>query len=936
MKKIKFIIALALLMALSLNGRTLAQTSGQAPQGPNQQDIQAQAEAQAASHGPSAAEIQQFQDQFGGPPTSFPAPEIQQPQFEQPGTIPAEVKQYVSDKDIVSVYCAMTKWKSGQFFSAMDAVQKYVVEPTQQIEKDFSITLDIPDVQSIKAEGQKRIDAICNASTADQAELLAADFANWGQQGSQAQFDAMRAEMQDKLKTKSDEMQAQIKSQLQPYIDEQKTSIENEIKAKVQPLVDAKVKEITAGLAGSTTMPDVSALQSEVTDYVQSQIQDLVAQKKADLQKNIQAKVDEIVGPEKAKFEKISETFQDVNQEINDYINANQSQYDQYKTQAFTLRKNLVLNILDKNIADGLAKLDASSADLAEAKKNDPSVKDVSDIKAELQADRQALVSKMDAALQAGDENAFQQALIDFRTKWQAIQKQGEEAMQQSVSKVCGIALAQFDKANAQMDPGIKKIKDLQASCANSTTDECLKVNQFSSRFETILGKFSDLKSEMSIASDMCKDPQNADRTNMIALMTKIQSDAMDVKTYGEALDAEKSKVLASTKEEICSQAMPQLDAALTEIKKNDLTSLQNNINNCQGKTTDECKTVNGLSGDFNSLKSLVAKFVADVDTAKKLCATASATEEDFKTLSDNLYALKDLGEQLKTQANDLQAKQSEQMSTQRLCRAVMPQIEGAKQQISDGLAQMLAVQSGCSGKNDIRCNVISQNSGKFNDLKNQVQTTLGKIDAITKSCANPSPDKIDQGLIDSLDGLKNDQDAIDKMVADLKALEAQAGKGSGVSIEAENETTSFIYPVGQRPATNMKETNPSWRPPYFGTGDWYLAVGGEYLTYNFSVPQDGKYNIWVRDYVDNFQARGIRRIVITFDGKGYGTFPETTASVPSNNRNGVFAWHKVGDGASLKAGSHTMKVMKEATTRGAAILDSFYLTTGSGIPPEK
>jgi hypothetical protein len=173
-------------------------------------------------------------------------------------------------------------------------------------------------------------------------------------------------------------------------------------------------------------------------------------------------------------------------------------------------------------------------------------------------------------------------------------------------------------------------------------------------------------------------------------------------------------------------------------------------------------------------------------------------------------------------------------------------------------------------------------------------------------------------------------------MVADLKALEAQAGKDNGIPIEAENETSSFIYPVGSRPATNMKETNPSWRPPYFGNGDWYLAVGGEYLTYNFTAPQDGKYNVWVRDYVDNFQAKGIRRIVVSFDGKNYGTFPENSSSVPSNNRNGVFAWHKVGDGVSLKAGSHVMKVMKEATTRGAAILDSFYLTTGAGIPPEK
>ena len=105
---------------------------------------------------------------------------------------------------------------------------------------------------------------------------------------------------------------------------------------------------------------------------------------------------------------------------------------------------------------------------------------------------------------------------------------------------------------------------------------------------------------------------------------------------------------------------------------------------------------------------------------------------------------------------------------------------------------------------------------------------------------------------------------------------------------------------------------------------------------YSFSVPKDGKYNVWVRDYVDNFQPMGVRRIVMDFDGKNYGTFGETNASVPPDNKIGVFAWHKVGDGVSLKVGSHIMKIIKEDTTSGAAVLDSFYLTTGSEAPSEK
>ena len=38
--------------------------------------------------GPSEAEIKQFENQFGAPPEAFSQPEIQKPQFEEPGKVP--------------------------------------------------------------------------------------------------------------------------------------------------------------------------------------------------------------------------------------------------------------------------------------------------------------------------------------------------------------------------------------------------------------------------------------------------------------------------------------------------------------------------------------------------------------------------------------------------------------------------------------------------------------------------------------------------------------------------------------------------------------------------------------------------------------------------------------------------------------------------------
>ncbi|GEM_PF-1646593 len=924
------IINLNLIVLLSLSGLpVLAQDASQ--NGPSQAEI----DVEKAKNAPSQEQIQEFEKEFGGPPESFPTPSIQKPTFEQPGTVSEEVKKYVSDKDLVSVYCAMTRWRSGDFFSAMDAVKKYVIEPSQQIKSDFGIDFEIPDIDALRAEGAKRTDGICNASTVAEAEQLAGDFYNWGQNQTQGKFDAMRVDMQAKLTEKGNALKDKITKEIQPFIDEQKAGIEDEMKALADQIVEKKKSEIQARLTGARSAPDVNALKAEITQAVTSGINSKVEEKKAQLKSIIQNKVNELVGSEKAKFEKIGENFKNVEQKIYDYIKDNRSQYDKYKTEAFALRKKLVLDILDKNLSEGLKKLDASEADLADANKNDPSVKTTGQLKAELQQDRKDLEAKLDAALEAGNETAFQQALNDFRAKWEAVKANGEKAMEQSVSKVCTIALAQFDKANTQMNPGIKQIETLHKKCANSVFEECLKTNEFSSRFESVVSKSADLKTEMALATQMCQNPQTSDRKNLIALMKKIQSDAEDFKIYGQALESEKAKVLVQTAEAICAQALPELNAAETEIKKNDLTVLQNNITRCQGKTSEECAVVNKLSGGVANLKADISSFTTNVQKVKTLCSKP-LSEEDFKTLSDTLNSLKSEGQDLRAEAKDMQVQQAEKMSGKALCRAVVPQMEGAKQQISSGLTEMNKIKSDCSGKTDERCKVINANSAKFDALSGQVQKTLKIISDINAKCDTASVDSLDQGLIDLLDGMKNDKETIDKMIKDIKTLEAGAGKGAGITIEAENELSSNLLPRSESWHSSKGKSGESWRPPVFGTGYWYLSRGGESLTYNFSAPKDGTYNVWVRDYVDNFQARGVRRITINFDGKNFGTFGETSASVPSGNKIGVFAWHKVGAGVSLKAGQHSMKITKEATTAGAAILDSFYLTTGSEVPSEK
>lgn len=870
----------------------------------------------AGDQGPSQEEISQFEQQFGGPPEAFETSEVEKPKFEQPGKVPEEVKQYIGDAESVPVYCAILRWKSGGFFSALEAVKKHVVPAIEKV-KELGIEVSLPNLESLKAEGLKRINDTCNAPTLAEAEKSVQEFSDWGQNEAAAKFTVLKSDLEGKIKTKGDELREKIKSQIDSFVAEKRSKIEIELRQEAEQLAVQKQAE----LAASQTPPDVAAIQNEIRDQIMARVET----RKAEIKAAVEAKIDEITGGQKEKFEEIGKLFQGIGAKISGEIQARQGDYDQYKREAFQLRKDLVFKILDKNIEDGLGQLDAAQADIEQARKEDSSIKSVGEIKSEINQDRNLLSLKLDAALEAGDEAAFQAALSDFRLKWQGFRTDMEKAASQSVAKACTVALAQFDQAKTKINPGLEKIKNLQSKCADSTAQECLKVNELSPRFGTLTAKLTDIQSEMAMVESMCRTPETADRKNLIALMKKIQNDADDVRVYGEALEAEKSKAIADSAQQICSNILPQLAAAENEIKNNGLTVLENNASKCKGKKSEECGAVNNLAGDVNKLKERISGFSVSVQKAEDLCSN-DASEENFKTLGDTLNILKSDGDVLRDAAQDLKAKQSERMNEKALCRAVAPQLESAKRQIAGGL----------SYANSIDKTVVSANSSKFNDLKRQAQTTLGNISDINSMCVNASADKLDQSLIDAMDGVKKDQAVIDEMVADLKAIEAGAGKANGIAIEAENESSSFIYPISQRPAPNAKEINISWRPAYFGSGDWYLAVGGEYLIYNFTAPKDGTYNIWVRDYVDNFQARGIRKIVVSFDGKKYGVFSENNSFVPSDNKKGILAWHKIGNGLALKAGQHMMKIMKEATTRGAAILDSFYLTTGAETPPEK
>lgn len=202
----------------------------------------------------------------------------------------------------------------------------------------------------------------------------------------------------------------------------------------------------------------------------------------------------------------------------------------------------------------------------------------------------------------------------------------------------------------------------------------------------------------------------------------------------------------------------------------------------------------------------------------------------------------------------------------------------------------------------------------------------LAALDAVQSACADPGADL--RQMAPKLDDLKVKVDRARALLDELKRL--QPATTPGLLVEAEDEARAVVA----KPGTNWdsaEEKKPAWRPPYSGTGSWYLSREGDRLEYQVQLQATGKYVLWIRDFRD-FRDPAVRPVRVTIDGKKIGEFPGN--SEPVNPQTGSnFAWH-VAATVDLTAGAHTMVVEKVATTSGAAVLDAFFFAADPNARP--
>ena len=618
--------------------------------------------------------------------------------------IPKDVREQVPEKDLIEVYCLMTKWKTGEFFAALDALDEVLIPALKELQ-DLGINVSIPEIDKYRSQGQAKLNEICSAQNYKAVQAAIEDFISFGQ-GVKQELGGLNGSMAAQLKTKGNEMKAKVESELNVWVEQEKTNIEQELKSKAdqsanQAKANLEQEMSTKGFTtGEEAMAYAQSRASQIKATIESQINNLAEQKKKELETKANAKASEILGVDAEKFKAIGEKMQGIEGQINQVIENKKQDYEQYKVQAMAKRKGLILAVLDKNIESAANQIKEKEPLLKEAKLNDSSVKSSDEYITDLNQDKEILVEKIQAAVDEGDETAINSAVDEMKNKWDGI-RQGLErdlAKRQSAKQIYSQAMEQISQAKPQVEKGLaqieaaqKEIAEKKGECDIAEVPLCAEVetvfNQLSiakekaenllERMNLVEQKYSQvteatpLECHYEVADygaadyDTAGCGENFAQEDILGLMISLresglefQKEMLALKEKWQVNKAKLEEALAKKPKigEICSQALPKLASGQSQIEKG-LGETKSIQDNCQGSTEKKCELINTNLDKFNLAEQKGKALLDKINSAENKCRAKTDLKElvlflkgfetelkDFLSLVEELKLLKKAG----------------------------------------------------------------------------------------------------------------------------------------------------------------------------------------------------------------------------------------------------------------------------------------------------
>jgi len=428
-----------------------------------------------------------------------------------------EVVSAVPQEDLVEVFCLMTKWKSGEFFAALDSLNEVLIPALAEL-KAVNIQSARPDIAGIKAGAQQRLEAVCSASNYEDARSAAQTLIDFGA-SSRNELMSLNSSLGTNLRTAGQEMRDRVKGEIDAWVAQEKTAIEQELQIEADRLGDQLKTQLESEMSakGFTKKAEADSYAQmraqQIKTTIDAQMQTLAEQKKAQAQQRLNERVSGSLGIDIEGLQALGEKMENIESLIQSSIAAKKEAYDKYRVQAMAKRAELIAAVLDQKISDAAAQIMAQDKFLKEAKLNDPTIKSAQDYIDELEADKMVLIGKINIAVDSGDEVSLNNAIAEMKDKWLGIREKLEQdlAKRQSPSEICSQALPSITQAKPQVINGLNQIKAAlqeielkKQACARGEHPACVKAQALYDQILSAQVKTEALLKNMESAETQC------------------------------------------------------------------------------------------------------------------------------------------------------------------------------------------------------------------------------------------------------------------------------------------------------------------------------------------------------------------------------------------------------------------------------------------------
>jgi hypothetical protein len=592
-------------------------------------------------------------------------------------TIPQNVREQVQEKDLVEVVCLMSKWKTGEYFAALDSLQEILVPALTEL-KNLGISVEVPNISAKRAEADGKLNAICNAPTYESAESAAQDFAN-SAQGIKSAFGGLQTSLSSELKSKGEEMKTKVESGLKKWADEEgvKTKagaekVATELGNKLQSQLVAEMQKKGFKKAEEANAYAASRM-SGIKKQIESAINSYNESRKAEIDANINKQASEILGFDVEKWQALGDKLNGIEGLISQSIAEKIKSYDKYRDQAFEKRKEMILLVVNKNFDVAVEKIKEQEEYLKAAKENDPAVKSAKEHLAELNADKEKLKDEL-LSMDLESEADFAGITEAVKEKWNGARERLEKdvAKKYSVKNICGEVHGQITAGKAQIDAGIRQIEkalaEIEANktgCELSDKPVCEKIEVIFSELLAVKEKANNLFEKMTVIETKCASVSAETKWDkeFLAEVVGLKSSALDFKQEVNVLkqkwnkdrvELEKELAEKPTVKTICNAVNPK---SIKDRAKAQVLDLETRLENC-GKpcagTTEVCSAQAATcavyrvrKAKFNLADEVGVKLVAGLQLMEQKCADPAK-----QTLKDIVSVAKEI----KTKAEEFDA----------------------------------------------------------------------------------------------------------------------------------------------------------------------------------------------------------------------------------------------------------------------------------------